>query len=136
MGKSNLETGLAALKKGDYQTAIAQLEHVSEVELHESTRLRAEMGLVEAYQQMGDRDSARKLCESLIQSQNARAKKWAMAKLKELGPSSDPSRSSSPAGDRSVQNTDPTGFMPFESPASPPTSPTNPAAKQNPWGLV
>lgn len=147
MGNSNLETGLAALKKGDYQTAIATLENVCEIELHESTRLRAEMGLVQAYQRMGDRHQARGLCESLIQSQNAQAKKWARAKLRELGPSTAPGGSSSQQSNQTLKNTDrqklpsaetvpgndPTGFMPFESPAN---SPSNQAATADPTGFV
>jgi Zn-dependent protease with chaperone function len=149
MGNSNLETGLAALKQGDYPTAIATLETICDEELHESTRLRAQMGLVQAYQRMGDRSQATKLCESLIQSKNAQAKKWAMAKLRELRPSKPssgqlkntdgqklPTLPNSPA----VPGNDPTGFMPFDSPvnssANSPANSSNPSPTADPTGFM
>lgn len=145
MGNSNLETGLAALKQGDYQTAIATLENICETELHESTRLRAQIGLVQAYQQIGDRYQACQLCQTLIQSQNAQAKKWAMAKLRELSPSQDVVAASPPPPNSGNNHpgliNDPTGFMPFESPAnnpanSPANHPVNPATTADPTGFV
>ncbi len=144
MGNSNLEIGLAALKQGDYQTAIATLENICEAELHESTRLRAQIALVQAYQQIGDRDRACQLCQTLIHTQsttNAPAKKWAMAKLRELSPSQDVVAASPPSPNSGNKNpgliNDPTGFMPFESPAnSPANNPVNPSPTADPTGFV
>lgn len=144
MGNSNLEIGLAALKQGDYQTAIATLENICETELHESTRLRAQIALVQAYQQIGDRYQACQLCQTLIHTQsttNAPAKKWAMAKLRELSPSQDVVAASPPPPNSGNKNpgliNDPTGFMPFESPAnSPANNPVNPSPTADPTGFV
>ncbi len=144
MGNSNLEIGLAALKQGDYQTAIATLENICETELHESTRLRAQIALVQAYQQIGDRYQACQLCQTLIESQSttnvAQAKKWAMAKLRELSPSPvlDASLAQPGSGNQhSGLINDPTGFIPFESPANNPANhPVNPLPTTDPTGFV
>ncbi len=144
MGNSNLEIGLAALKKGDYQTAIATLENICETELHESTRLRAQIALVQAYQKIGDRYQACQLCQTLIESQSttnaAQAKKWAMAKLRELSPSPvlDASLAQPGSGNKhSGLINDPTGFIPFESPANNPANhPVNPSPTTDPTGFV
>ncbi len=143
MGNSNLEIGLAALKQGDYQTAIATLENICETELHEYTRLRAQIALVQAYQQIGDRHQACQLCQTLIHTPsttNLPGKKWAMAKLRELSPSPVLNASNTPPGsganNPSLIN-DPTGFMPFESPAnSPANNPVNPSPTADPTGFV
>ncbi|HAG85324.1 MAG TPA: hypothetical protein DCL61_30315, partial [Cyanobacteria bacterium UBA12227] len=49
----SLDTGLAALKQGNYSMAIAHLEGVREIELDESLVSRAAMGLVTAYRRIG-----------------------------------------------------------------------------------
>jgi Zn-dependent protease with chaperone function len=144
MGNSNLEIGLAALKQGDYQTAIATLENICEIELHESTRLRAQIALVQAYQKIGDRYQACQLCQTLIESESttnaAQAKKWAMAKLRELSPSPglDASFAQPGSGNKNPGLiNDPTGFIPFESPANnPANNPVNPSPTTDPTGFV
>lgn len=63
--ESSLEAGLVALKQGDYQSAIAQLEPVaSNTENRTNAVLQAKVGLVMAYARSGD-TLERSLCVKL-----------------------------------------------------------------------
>ena len=114
-----LEAGLAALKKEDYPTAIAHLEGVCEIELSENVILKAQMGLVVAYDRTGNLQKAIALTNDLSRSKEPQVKEWAVRKLAEFseqskGATSTPS--SSPIPDRSD-----TGFVPLD--RLPPTPP-------------
>jgi len=75
----SLKTGLAALKQGDYQTAIAHLEAVCHDQpLPSLFRNRAQMGLVVAYSKTGAIDRAFALCQTLTKSTNPQVQEWAV----------------------------------------------------------
>ena len=63
--ESSLEAGLVALKQGNYQTAIAQLEPVASSQDNETASLQAQVGLVMAYARIGEVPKAIALCQSL-----------------------------------------------------------------------
>ncbi|NES98287.1 MAG: tetratricopeptide repeat protein, partial [Desertifilum sp. SIO1I2] len=73
---SELSSGLAALKQKDYQSAIAHLEQVCQLELDLSRVERAQIGLVTAYAQVGDREKAIAIAQTLIHSRNPRSATW------------------------------------------------------------
>jgi len=74
-----LKTGLAALKQGDYQTAITHLEAVCHDQpLPSLFRARAQMGLVVAYSKTGAIDRAFALCQTLTKSTNPQVQEWAV----------------------------------------------------------
>ncbi|MBW4515348.1 MAG: M48 family metalloprotease [Timaviella obliquedivisa GSE-PSE-MK23-08B] len=78
---SSLQLGLAALKRQDYTEAIATLESVQQSTPNAPTRARAEMGLVKAYAQMGDRERAIALCQLLCGHANLQVQSWAKQTL-------------------------------------------------------
>lgn len=124
---SELQLGLTALKRQDYAEAIAILESVQQSTPSASTRARAEMGLVRAYAQRGDRERARDLCQLLCSHANLQVKSWAEQTLRELKGRSD-AEAPSVAPElvtpelvttnligttEPIDTTDPTGFIPF-----------------------
>ncbi|HAX87678.1 MAG TPA: Zn-dependent protease with chaperone function [Cyanobacteria bacterium UBA11370] len=110
----SLDTGLAALKQGNYSMAIAHLEGVREIELDESLVSRAAMGLVTAYRRIGDGAKAIALCQELTQDSNATVKEWATTTLPELTAEFPTPTHPSPS--------DSTGFVPLDS--TPPSDST------------
>ncbi len=83
--ESSLEAGLVALKQGDYQNAIAQLETVaSNTTARKVAVLQAKVGLVMAYARSGDGEKAIALCQTLTEINNPQVKEWADRALKEL----------------------------------------------------
>ncbi len=102
---SSLQLGLAALKRGDYVEAIAILESVQQSTSNAPTRARAEMGLVKAYAQTGDRQRASTLCQSLCNHASSQVQSWANRTIAELNGRSDAEAPSAA--------TDLTGFVPF-----------------------
>jgi Zn-dependent protease with chaperone function len=102
---SSLQSGLAALKQRDYAQAIAILESVQQSTPSAPTRARAEMGLVQAYEKMGDRERAMALCQALCSHANGQVQSWAKQTLESLE-----GRTTSP---ESESQTDFTGFVPF-----------------------
>ena len=80
----SLDIGLAALKQGNYQEAIAHLETVCETELDESIVSKASKALVEAYRRNGDSHKAKALCQSLAQDPDPKLKEWATRSLAEF----------------------------------------------------
>ncbi|RCJ41313.1 Zn-dependent protease with chaperone function [Nostoc minutum NIES-26] len=82
--ESSLEAGLIALKQGNYQTAIAQLEPIATSQGNGTASLQAKVGLVMAYARSGKADKAIALCQSLIDSQNPQVKEWAERALTHL----------------------------------------------------
>ncbi|MBW4679986.1 MAG: M48 family metalloprotease [Microcoleus vaginatus WJT46-NPBG5] len=141
----SLETGLAALKQGNYSAAIAHLEGICEIELHEPSLLRAQMGLVVAYERIGKAEKAIALCQTLSKSEKSQVKQWARRTLADLQarfsqkksvspqalqPSNPTAFQSSPAPTSSEADANPTGFVPLDN--LPPAS----EAGANPTGFV
>ncbi|WP_066381599.1 MULTISPECIES: M48 family metalloprotease [unclassified Anabaena] len=82
--KSSLEAGLIALKQGNYQTAIAQLEPLASYHGNGTASLQARVGLVMAYARSGEVRKAIALCQTLTDSQNPKVKEWAEVALVHL----------------------------------------------------
>jgi Zn-dependent protease with chaperone function len=101
---SSLQLGLAALKRQDYAEAIAILESVQQSTTSAPTRARAEMGLIKAYAQTGDRERASALCQSLCSHASLQVQSWAKRTLVELNELLEAGASTA---------TDLTGFVPF-----------------------
>lgn len=81
---SLLLSGLAALKQGKYQYAIAQLEQVRQLELDQTLVERAIRGLIVAYSQVGDIEKAIADCQILTHSSNPQNQEWANQTLAKL----------------------------------------------------
>ena len=103
---SSVEAGLAALKKGDFNSAIAHLETVLNVELDPATIARAQMGLVVAYSSTRKVQQAIALCQHLTTSSNPQVKQWADNKLAEI------THNSTSVNTTPTEN--PTGFVPLD----------------------
>ncbi len=163
MEHSDLQTGLAALKKKDYELAIAILEKVCAEEIHQPTVNRATMGLVMAYKGNRAPSKAIALCQTLTESDSPKVKDWAVRTLAQLNQSSPQGRSSSPSpgappqtpktvnrpgNPPSPRGGDPTGFVPLDpSSSSGPAQPSplktphskgiiSPLSPGNPTGFV
>ncbi|MFB2981186.1 M48 family metalloprotease [Microseira sp. BLCC-F43] len=126
---SSVEAGLAALKKGDFNSAIPHLESVCDVEIDPATIVRAQMGLVVAYNSSGNMQKAIALCQHLTTSVNPQVKQWADNKLAEITHNSTsvkPTPTENPTGfvpldqipqinqPSSKQSTEVSGFVPLE----------------------
>ncbi|MEL6223701.1 MAG: M48 family metalloprotease [Cyanobacteria bacterium J06627_8] len=72
-----LEAGLDAVKKKNYSEAIAQLETVYQQASRRSTRLRAQMGLVKAYEGNKEYQQAFVRCKDLLKSSSEPTRRWA-----------------------------------------------------------
>jgi Zn-dependent protease with chaperone function len=74
-----LESGLDALKQGHYQEAVQLLEQFcrNSADNSSSDYLKAQMGLVKAYQRTGEVEKARVLCRQLMMSENSQVRSWA-----------------------------------------------------------
>lgn len=79
--ESPLEAGLTALKQKDYLSAIAHLESVCQNELNEIILLKAQMGLVAAYEAVNDVEKAINLTQDLSENTNSKVQEWAVGKL-------------------------------------------------------
>jgi Zn-dependent protease with chaperone function len=102
---TSLDTGLIALKQGDYQTAIAILEVVASTSVSQSSQVQATIGLVVAYARTGNLPKAIALCELLCNSDNPQVQEWAKTTLKQLTIHKPNSIDT---------NTNATGFVPFD----------------------
>lgn len=156
MEHSDLQTGLAALKKKNYEMAIAILERVCEQELHQPTVDRATMGLVMAYKGNRTQSKAIALCQTLTQSDSPKVKDWAVRTLAQFNQSSPPLNESQPQTRKTVNRPgsspsplggDPTGFVPLNPSSSGPAQPSprtrpnspdiiSPLSLGNPTGFV
>lgn len=117
---NSLNEGLAALKTKNYEIAISLLETALKTETKTSKKLQAQMGLILAYQQIGDIQTAQNLCYPLIQNTNKQVKIWAENQLKEIEKKTTPEEPLyNPSGIE-------VGFVPF---APPPPSPQPPLPK-------
>ncbi len=81
---SSLEAGLAALKQGDYSTAIAHLEAICQTQQNQPSQVKAQMGLVVAYEHTGETSRALALCQTLSNSTNHKVREWAVRNHAEL----------------------------------------------------
>jgi len=87
----SLQSGLDALKQKSYQEAIQLLQAFCQNGDSESADyLKAQMGLVKAYQGAGQLDDAIALCETLIQNKNSQVRTWAEQTRPFLKPSGQP----------------------------------------------
>ncbi|HHP7245926.1 MAG TPA: hypothetical protein ACFE0H_14700 [Elainellaceae cyanobacterium] len=94
--KQRLNDGLAALKQKDYSSAIAQFEPVFHSDAKASARIKAQVGLVKAYEGLGAIKRAIALCEPLTDASSESVREWAIRALNRLAqhtalPSSDSS---------------------------------------------
>ncbi|WP_413163349.1 M48 family metalloprotease [Capilliphycus salinus ALCB114379] len=116
----SLETGLAALKQKQYQTAIAHLEAIAESQSHRSAGIKAQMGLVVACERTGNPQKAIAICQSLTQHPKAKVQTWAKNTLEDLKnrypleteAEANPKNTTSPSKEP--------GFVPFEPTLQPP----------------
>ncbi|MBD0302008.1 MAG: M48 family metalloprotease, partial [Tolypothrix sp. T3-bin4] len=114
--KSSLEAGLIALKQGNYQTAIAQLEPIASSQSNGTASLQAQVGLVMAYARSGESSKAIAISQNLIESNNPQVQEWATRALEHLTKRKKP--------DQESKNVE-TGFVAFNNstPDSPPVTP-------------
>ncbi|MCG5061397.1 MAG: M48 family metalloprotease [Limnoraphis sp. WC205] len=80
----SLETGLAALKQKQYQTAITHLEAIAQSQSSRTAGIQAQMALVVAYERTRNVKKAIALCQSLAQHPKPKVKTWAEKTLQEL----------------------------------------------------
>ncbi len=88
----SLQSGLDALKQKSYQDAIQLLQAFCQNsgDPESADYLKAQMGLVKAYQGAGQLDNAIALCENLIQNKNSQVRTWAEQTRPFLKPSGQP----------------------------------------------
>lgn len=79
-----LESGLEALQQKNYPVAIAQLEQVAKTAKQPSVRVKAQMGLVNAYERSVQLQRALLGCQRLQANKNPKVKSWATQKLATL----------------------------------------------------
>ncbi|MEH2130795.1 MAG: M48 family metalloprotease [Nostoc sp.] len=103
--KSSLEAGLVALKQGNYQTAIAQLEPIASSQSSGTASLQAQVGLVMAYARTGEVSKAIAISQNLIESNNPQVQEWATRALEHLTKRKKP--------DQESKNVE-TGFVAFD----------------------
>jgi Zn-dependent protease with chaperone function len=103
--KPSFATGLAALKQKDYQMAIAHFEAVCQDTTHQPTWAKAQMGLVKAYEGIGEQKLAIALCQALGESKSQQVRQWADKTLAELARHAPDTASAS--------QLDVTGFVPL-----------------------
>jgi Zn-dependent protease with chaperone function len=109
---SSLEAGLAALRCGDYPTAIIHLETVCQIEQNQTSQVKAQMSLVVAYERISEINRAIALCQTLSNSINPQVREWAVrnhARLANLHFTAEATNSTTPEVNR-------TGFVAFNSP--------------------
>lgn len=133
----SLEAGLAALEQNDYELAIAQLTEVYKTTARQTTRLKAQMGLVKAYESSGQLQEAMRRCQTLLNSPSEPARQWAEKAMGVLE-----QRYGAQADPTGFTPLDPTGFTPLSSTESstdagsssphPPATDTLAAASQSP----
>ena len=82
-----LEAGLTALQTGQTDDAIAQLtQFLAAHQTDQPNVLKAKMGLVRAYAQKGQPQSAIALCQQLQHSSHEKARSWATQMMAKLAP--------------------------------------------------
>jgi Zn-dependent protease with chaperone function len=112
----SLRAGLAAIKHGNPETAIAHLEQIAANPQTPARLLQAQMGLVVAYEQTGQVPQAIELCQTLSHSPDDRVQEWA-AKIRTQFQQRHPQHFSTPTA--TPAQTSPTGFIPFDTAPKP-----------------
>lgn len=79
-----LKSGLAALKRGHYEVAIAHLTTAEKTAGDRSSRVKARIGLVKAYGQVGRIEEAIALVRPLCDSSNEQVRNWATRALSQF----------------------------------------------------
>lgn len=128
--KPSLEAGLVALKQGNYQTAIAQLEPIASSQNNGTASLQAQVGLVMAYARTGEVLKAIAISQNLIESNNLQVQEWATRALEHLT-----KRKKTEQESKKVE----TGFVAFDksTPDSPPvTAQVTPTLEEKPEDQV
>jgi Zn-dependent protease with chaperone function len=141
----SLDTGLAALKQGNYPIAIAHFEGVCETEIDDSLIVRASKGLVMAYYRSGDPEKAIARCQSLTKHIDPKVREWATSTLSNLTGENLPSprvnnfdlsntrqelETVEPEGQANNPNSASTGFVAFDpTPSTPKTPPRRTPSK-------
>ena len=82
--ESCLQAGLAALKQGNYHTAIANLEPLAKVQNQDRIYLQAQVGLVMSYARTGEVSKAIALCQNLISTNHPQVQEWSIRALEHL----------------------------------------------------
>ncbi|MEO0351437.1 MAG: M48 family metalloprotease [Cyanobacteria bacterium P01_A01_bin.15] len=126
-----IKAGLAALKQKDYGRAIAAFQTLHQADnIEKSHRLKAQMGLIRAYEAQGDHNRARNLCKPLLKTRSQAIRQWASEKLQQLGTDVATPSIQQPIREKPQPDFVPaaSGFIPFDS-AEP--SATNKAAPPN-----
>lgn len=114
----SLDTGLAALKQGNYADAIAHLEGVRDFELDTSLVTRASKALVTAYQKSGDVENAIALCQDLTHHPDPHIREWASGTLAKLPTPRQLSNAQEPSDGQTATPANGTGFVPLNPTAS------------------
>lgn len=136
--------GVQAFKQGQYGAALTWFQQLAQIEtVHPALMLKGQMGLIRAYQKLGQVDDVRQGCQRMIAAGVPEARRWAEGVLAQLPASPPPAAPTrQPTGsDRSFPplnpvppsslSTDPTGFVPLEASPSAPDLPAQPLPAQN-----
>jgi Zn-dependent protease with chaperone function len=106
--ESCLEAGLAALKQGNYYTAIANLEPLAKEQSEKKICLQAQVGLVMSYARTGEVLKAITLCQNLIANSNPQVQEWAILALEHLHKRKNQKKKSRKPNTRLVTSLNPT----------------------------
>ena len=79
-----LKVGLAALKRRDYDRAIATFKQLQATDVPKAYQLKAQMGLVRVYEAQFQWPEARQLCHLLLKSPSAQIRTWAKDTISDL----------------------------------------------------
>ncbi|KST67963.1 M48 family metalloprotease [Mastigocoleus testarum] len=112
----SLQSGLNALKQGDYQAAITILDGFISQSTNYSDVLQATIGLAVAYSRTGEVSTAISLCEDLRESDNQEVREWANLSLKKLRAKRSKEQLTSKNQAENIPEA--TGFIPFDNSAS------------------
>ncbi|MBW4519637.1 MAG: M48 family metalloprotease [Scytolyngbya sp. HA4215-MV1] len=110
---SRLERGLAELKQGQYAQAIADLEPIAQAAAYQPDGIKAQMGLVSAYEKIGQPEKAISLCQSLSQHASLQVREWGSRNLASLSQRYPQALAPNVAAAPSTEP-DQTGFVPLE----------------------
>jgi Zn-dependent protease with chaperone function len=110
--ESCLQAGLAALKQGNYHTAIANLEPLAKVQNQDRIYLQAQVGLVMSYARTGEVSKAIALCQNLISSNHPQVQEWSIRALEHLYESKKRRQKSSSTNNIPVSSVNPSRQQP------------------------
>jgi Zn-dependent protease with chaperone function len=106
-----LQTGQEAIQRQDYAAAIAALTALKQGEATPAQQVQAQMGLIRAYQRLGEAETAIDLCRPLMAHRNEQVRQWACRRLERLQAQPSP------------QHAPPAELSPTAEPAPPVASP-------------